>query len=165
MQFVAAPDGSILPVKPIITRKENSSEERRHAEVVVELLDDNGNGRPMQALLDTGCSKSIILEEFLSKKQRASMDRSKKTQYLVYGGTFETSAAASVGFRLPEFELNKDITIERKFDVDSTNCSNRSRYDMIIGSNILWQTGMNIMYEFEELRWLDDKIPMKRIWC
>jgi len=74
VQFVAAPDGSILPVKRIITRKEHSSEERRHAEVVVELLDENGNGRPLRTLLDTGCSKSIILEEFLSKKQRASLD-------------------------------------------------------------------------------------------
>ena len=153
----------LLPVKRIITCKEHSRKERQHTEVVVELLDDDGNGHPMWTLLDTGCSKSITLKEFLSKKQQASMDRSKKTQYLVYSGTFKTLAAASVGFRLLEFELNKDITMEHKFEVDSTNCSNRSCYDIIIGSDILWQTGMNIMYEFEELRWLDDKIPMKQL--
>ena len=69
VQFVAAPNGSILPVKHIITRKEGSRKEKQHAEKVVELLDDEGKERSLQALLDTGCSKSIILKEFVSKKQ------------------------------------------------------------------------------------------------
>ena len=41
-----------------------------------------------------------------------------------------------MGFVSLEFELNNNITIKHKFEVDTTICSNNSQYDIIIGSNI-----------------------------
>ena len=68
-----------------------------------------------------------------------------------------------MGFRLVEFENNNDITIEHEFQVDEIHKSKRSKYDMIIGSDLLWNMGVDISYSRERVEWLDDFIPLKHV--
>jgi hypothetical protein len=46
---------------------------RRYSEMCVRGIDSNGKGRMLRALLDSGCSKSIILKQFTEKKQHTKL--------------------------------------------------------------------------------------------
>lgn len=53
------------------------------------------------------------------------------------------------------------VNIEHEFQVDEKNKSETSKYDMIIGSDLLWQMGCDISYSRKRVEWLDDYIPLK----
>ena len=104
-----------------------------------------------RALLDTGCSKSIILKEFTRRERRIELDAENQKVYRTYGGQFVSKSKASVGFRMVEFERNNNITIEHEFQVDKVHKSKKNKYDLIIGSNLLWNMGVNICYLKEQV--------------
>ena len=68
-----------------------------------------------------------------------------------------------MGFRLVEFENNNEITIEHEFQVDEHHDHKKAKYDMIIGSDLLWNMGVDISYSRERVEWLDDFIPLKEL--
>ena len=68
-----------------------------------------------------------------------------------------------MGFRFVEFENNSDVTVEHLFQVDEIQDPKKAKYDMIIGSNLLWNMGMDIRFSVERVEWLDDFIPLKRV--
>ena len=74
----------------------------------------------VRALLDIGCSKSIILKHFIKWKRWTELPDKEKVVYKTYGGNFTSKLVASVGFRLVEFENNYDVTVEHLFQVDKT---------------------------------------------
>ena len=96
VQFVTTPSGkTIRVVRELVGTK---TVERRFAEVLVSVIDDNGNGRMARALLDSGCSKSILLKKFTSKKSRSALSAKDRTVYQTYGGEFVSKSTASVAF-------------------------------------------------------------------
>ena len=127
------------------------------------VVDSNGKGHMVRALLNTGCSKSLILKEFIEAKRCTELSEEQKTVYTTYGGQFVSKLSVSVGFRLVKFENNNDITVEHEFQVDEIHKSKRSKYDMVIGSNLLWNMGVDILYSQEREKWLDDFIPLKTV--
>lgn len=74
-----------------------------------------------------------------------------KVIYKTYGGNFTSKSTTSVGFRFVEFENNSDVTVEHQFQVDEIQDPKKSKYDMIIGSNLLWNMGMDIRYSNERV--------------
>ena len=62
-----------------------------------------------------------------------------------------------------EFETQKNNTIEYEFQVDETSDPNSQLYDVIIGSDLLWNMGVNILFKERQIQWNDDKIPLKTI--
>jgi hypothetical protein len=108
---------------------------RRYSEVCVQVVDSNGKGRMLRALLASGCSKFIILKEFTEKKQRNKLMGRDRVEYATYGGKFQFKSSASVGFKVIEFANKQQINY--KFQVDEQQSSNEARYDMIIGSDLL----------------------------
>ena len=124
------------------------------------VVDSDGKGHMARALLDTGCSKSIILKKFTERKRRTELSEKDKAVYTTYGGQFVSKSAASVGFRLVEFENNNEITIEHEFQVDEHHDHETAKYDMIIGSDLLWNIGVDISYNKERVEWLDKFIPL-----
>ena len=115
MQWIATPKGRFLKVNKYLVGK---WPERQFTEVLVSIVDSNGKGRIARVLLDTGCSKSIILKHFTERKRRTELPEDEKDTYETYGGKFTSGAAASVGFRFVEFENNSDVTVEHQFQVD-----------------------------------------------
>ena len=91
----------------------------RYADICIMVKDDKGKAKMLRALLDSGCSKSIILREFTSKSRRRILDEKDHVRYKTYGGYFTSSAVASVPFKLIEFNTYKDKLINYKFQVDS----------------------------------------------
>ena len=125
--------------------------ERRFAEVLVSIVQDNGSTRMARALLDSGCSRSIILKEFTRSKRQIELDAENQKVYRTYGGKFISKSKASVGLRMVEFERNSNITIEHEFQVDEEHKSKKSKYDLIIGSDLMWNMGVNICYSKEQV--------------
>ena len=129
-----------------------------------------GKGKMLRALLDSGCTKSIILKSFTSPKARTQLSREDCCRYETYGGHFTSSSIASVAFKLIEFNKNKDLLINYKFQVDKVNKTKDSRYDMIIGNDILHELGIDLLFSEERIRWGNprnlfdyDSIPMKTL--
>ena len=125
-----------------------------------------GKGKMNRALLDSSCTKPIILKCFISPSERKLLSKRGCCRYEKYGDHFTSNSTASVAFRLIEFNKNKDLLINYKFQVDEVNKSKDSRYDMIIGNDILHDLGIDLMFSKETIWWKNphnpyDSIPMK----
>ncbi len=121
----------------------------------------------LRALLDSGCSKSIILREFTSKSRRRILDERDHVRYKTYGGYFTSSAVASVPFKLIEFNTYKDKLINYEFQVDSVQRSKDSNYDLILGSDIMNDLNIDLLFSENKIRIGQkneyDSIPMKEL--
>ena len=72
--------------------------------------------------------------------------KGKPVQWATLGGTFQSKRKALLEFKFPEFSLNK--TVQRKCHVDDTTDYRTARYhDMIIGTDLLSELGMNIDFK------------------
>ena len=138
--IIVTPDGTNLKVKRACV----NNTERRFAEAVVMVVDSNGQGRMLQALFDSGCSKSIILKKFTESKQRTKLKPRDHIRYTTYGGTFNSTAKASVGLQFIEFEEKGKQIVEHEFSVDGTHYNHEPSYDVVIDSNLMWSMGVKI---------------------
>jgi cytidylate kinase len=105
-----------------------------------------------KCLLDTGCTKSMILKKFTDKKRRNKLSKEQTIVYETYGGKFTSSMTASVGFKMIEFQQHQNQTIEYEFQIDETSNSKQQNYDMIIGNDLLWNMGINILYNEQQIQ-------------
>ena len=116
-----------------------------------------------RCLLDTGCTKSMILKKFTDKKRQTKLSDKDSIKYLTYGSSFKSSMTASVGFKMVEFESQKNNTIEYEFQVGETSDPNKQLYDVIIGNDLLYNMGVNIMFKEKQIQRSDDKVPLKEM--
>jgi hypothetical protein len=72
--------------------------------------DKDGKGMMLRALLDSGCSQTIILKQFTHKSNRRLLPDKDKIKYATYGGYF-TDAVAAISFNLIEFNSSKEKLI------------------------------------------------------
>ena len=80
----------------------------------------------LRALLNSGCTKSIILKKLTLPKVRTRLSKKDCRTYETYGGHFTSSSVALVAFRQVEFNKNKDLSINFKFQVNEVNKSKDS---------------------------------------
>ena len=59
------------------------------------VINTKGKGRMRHCLLDTGCSKSIVLKKFTYKKQRSKLNKKDTVRYTTYGGNFVATETAT----------------------------------------------------------------------
>jgi hypothetical protein len=109
---------------------------------------------PLRILLDSGATSSIILGKWTKKLRNKP---AKTTSWNTKGGTFKTNLKCKIQFSLPEFNEHK--VIEHTVHVD-TNTKN-SRYDMIVGSDLLSELGFIFDYESRIMTWEGSSVPMK----
>ena len=112
----------------------------------------------VKCLLDTGCTTSMILKKFIDQKQRIKLSDKDSIKYQTYGSSFTSSMTASVGFKMVEFESQKNNTIEYEFQVDKTLDPDKQLYDVIIRSNLLQNMRVNILFKERQIHWNDKKI-------
>lgn len=110
----------------------------------------------VRILFDSGTSSSIILGEFTKKLKTKDAP---STTWLTKGGTFVTNKICKVQLRLPEFSTRKGV--EWKFHVDQKTNSKESRYDMIIGGDLMSELGIDIKYSTGSIDWDGATIPMR----
>ena len=106
--------------------------------VVVRFQEKHGTPKFTQliALLDSGCTSSIMEEQF-AKKLRKKV--SPKTAWNTAAGNFHTNGKCAVTMQFPQ--LSETMTIKK--DVHLTkNLS--SRYDMVIGTDLMKELGIQL---------------------
>ena len=129
------------------------------AEIIVEIVDRHGDTVPFRALLDTGTSDTILLRRYV-KKGRAKGYKGKTTVWNTMGGKFETKQKALVDFKFPELNHNKKVTWISH--VDATTDPDKAIYDMIIGMDLMTETGIFIDTENKEVWWKGVTVPLSR---
>jgi hypothetical protein len=79
--------------KTLIVNKKKTivASTRRYSEVCVQVVNSNGRGRMLRALLDSGCSKSIILKQFTVKKRRTKLMGREQVEYATTGASSSQS--------------------------------------------------------------------------
>ena len=107
-----------------------------------------------KALLDTGCSKTLINRRVLGNLKRTPTSR---TEWATKGGNFHTTTSCEVTFTLPAFHENRDITWTCFVD-DSDN--SLSQYDMIIGRDLITELGINFIFSEGTMIWDHAVTPM-----
>ncbi len=109
----------------------------------------------LRVLFDSGCSASIIRQEFV-KKLRTKADP--ETIWKTEAGSFTTTKKCQVEFTLPEFTKTKSV----QWDLHVNSQPNKNgRYDLIIGRDLMIELGININFQDSTLQWGEMKIPMK----
>ena len=100
-----------------------------------------------KALLDTGCSKTLINRKMLGNLKRTPTS---KTEWATKGGKFHTTTKCEIVFTLPAFHENRDITWTCYVD-DSTETLNQ--YDMIIGRDLITELGIDFLFSEGTMTW------------
>ena len=112
--------------------------------------------KPLRILLDSGTSATIVNGTY-TKKLRTRTDT--KTKWKTKAGTFYTDATCKVQLVLPEFDEQK--LIEYKVHVDNITNSTTSRYDMIIGTDLMEELGITLDFKNRIMTWEGATAPMK----
>ena len=124
-------------------------------------VDSEGRGRMLRALFNSGCSKSIILKKFTESKRRTKLKPRDHIRYTTYGDTFNSTAKASMGLQFIEFEEKGKQTVEHEFSVNGTHYKHEPSYDVIIGTDLMWNMGVKINFREETLEWDGETLPLK----
>ena len=147
-------------LNPFFTRQQPQKRQRTGkytGEVVVEILDRQGNLVPIRALLDTGTTSSILLRDFV-RKGRASSYKGKPVKWQTMGGNFVTKRRCLVDFKFPELSTQKKVTWI--MHVDEKTEPSKAMYDMIIGMDLMTELGIYIDTENKVIRWDGNETPL-----
>jgi hypothetical protein len=147
---------SAFPLEPS-TKKAKST--HYTAEVVVELENKEGNITPIRALLDTGTSATIVLNEHM-RKGFVSHHKGHDTTWKTLGGNFQTKRKGLLEFKFPELTNNQTVTWVAH--VDDTNKAKDSMYDMIIGMDLMTTIGIYVDTAEKRVMWGDYSTPLKQ---
>jgi hypothetical protein len=79
------------------------------AEIIVEVTNRDGQLVPINALLDTGTSSTIVLRHFV-KKNAVTSEPHRLQEWHTLGGKFYTKREALIDFRFPELDTTKTVT-------------------------------------------------------
>ena len=127
----------------------------RYLDVTVETVDKEDRGLTLRGLLDSGCSKTIVLKKFTTNLDR----NSKAVKYQTYGGQMTSTATSNVEMKLIGFSSSK--TIKFPCQVDRKTYSKEALYDIILGSDFMEALGVDIWYSKHCITWDGETIPLK----
>jgi hypothetical protein len=127
-------------------------------ELAVSLIVNNEE-HLLRALDDTGASSSSILEAFTSAPF-IKTDDSSTTTWSTMSGKFTTTKAVFVTFSFPAFNLKKQMCSSWAFHVDDRSESS-STYDMIMGQDLLGESGIIMIFNDHTVTWDTDTIHWK----
>jgi hypothetical protein len=98
------------------------------------------------------------LNEFIAGTQHQKRGENSQ-RWITKGGLFETNGICAVKLYIPEFSTQE--CVKWKCHVDSSKQRVKSRYDMIIGRDLLKQLPLDIKFSDHTLSWQERSIPMK----
>ena len=138
------------------SKKRKSTHKSTEVVAIIYLNVKRTQTRVLRVLIDTGASATVILGEHCSKLKLKS---TAATTWTTKAGTFTTNRKVKLTFLLPEFNQSKEISW--KCHVDDATKASTSRYDMIIGRDLLQALGFIIDFNDHTMTWEEATIPMK----
>ena len=111
--------------------------------------------RLFRVLLDSGASKTFIKRSAIPKGA-ALKDIS--TMVTTMGGRVQSTQVVTLrDLRLPEFDKNRRIDMQKALVFDNDNC----KYDIILGTDFLKKTGIKLDYDTGHMIWFDTILPLR----
>ena len=86
------------------------SYKQRCTETVIMIKISNGKCKTLRALLDSGCTKTIILKQFTEKSNRTYLPPDQQVKYKTYGGYFTSSLVANMPHTQCYYSRNRRLT-------------------------------------------------------
>ena len=112
---------------------------------------------PIRVLLDSGTTGTIILHKYVQKLR--TRQSQKPTLWKTKGGNFTTAQECKILFQLPELDRSK--VIEWNVHVDTTVSPYVSKYDMIMGTDLLKALGIGLDFSTCMVTWDNATVPMR----
>jgi hypothetical protein len=139
---------------------ENSEEVKRKvsAEVLIAIPISKGSKKYITylALLDTGCSSSLIDAAIVDETFNATLSKT-KTKWTTQAGTFEMRGTVKMEqYIFPQFTNRRKV--DSQFHM-FWKCA-EDTYDVIIGRDILLEIGLTICYNKVKFIWDDIQVDM-----
>ena len=153
---------SLYPVslpEPVSASTKKQKQLHYTAEVIVEITNREGTRVPVSALLDTGCTSTIVLKDYV-RRGAASSKASKGQEWRTLGGKFVTTKQALIDIKFPELDSQKVVTWVAH--VDETTEAKTSPYAMIIGMDMLTEIGLVVNTATKTIDWFEASTPMKQ---
>ena len=125
-------------------------------EIPINTGSSTGPNRVLRALLDSGSTGCIILNEFTRglPKKFGETER-----WATKGGIFTTKGICKVPMILTDF--TRSTTVEYDCYVDPTQKSSESNYDLILGKDFQQEFGIDILNSNLTLKWNGIEVPMR----
>ena len=108
----------------------------------------------LKILFDTGCGATLIHHSLVGK---LPLQTDRPSNWSTKAGSFKTTKTCKLNFTLPAFHENRNISWTAF--VDETDKLS-SRYDMIIGRDLLDELGMNFLFSSNLMEWDNASTPM-----
>src|SRR5688500_6322583 len=108
----------------------------------------------LKILFDTGCGATLIHQSLVG---RLTLQMDRPSNWSTKAGNFRTTKTAKLNFTLPAFHEHRNISWTTF--VDETDKLS-SRYDMIIGRDLLDELGMNFLFSTNLMEWYNASTPM-----
>jgi hypothetical protein len=112
------------------------------------------NQKRIKILFDTGCGATLIHHSLVEKLKTK---KTKPSNWSTKAGSFQTTRTCKIKFTMPAFHEKRDICW--KAYVDETDKLS-SRYDMIIGRDLLDELGINFLFSENLMEWDNATTPM-----
>ena len=122
--------------------------QQQYCDIIIMVKDKDEKGMMLCALLGSGCWRTIILKQFTHKSNRHLLPDKDKIRYTTYGGYFTSDSVhvATISFKLIEFNSYKEKLINYEVQVDSVQQRKNTKYNIIIGSDLMNDLGINLNY-------------------
>ena len=106
-------------------------------------------------MFDTGCAATLINHKFVKKLKTKKDNTTKRNSK---AGSFKTSKKCKIQFKLPALFEHREITWKAYVDDSDDQCT---RYDMMIGRDLLQELGMNFLFKERLMVWDNASVPMQ----
>ena len=139
-----------LPISPNKVKQNKRSRRVTAMEANILPIDDRMKANSTLALLDTGCTSSIIHQSQIPKKYWKRLKS--PVRFITAGGSVQLRYKTTCEISLPELSNSK--TLSWSFFVDEQENDNQ-KYKMFIGSDIMDLHGIDIIYSRKTIQWDD----------
>jgi transposase InsO family protein len=140
------------------TMAKRAKVDHKTTEIVGEIRNKKGQLVPLRILLDTGSTATILLKHFV-QPGTPKVYKGQNTKWKTMGGNFVTRQQRQIQFRLTEFNTSKIVTWP--CHIDETTPRKNAQYDMIIGTDLMTELGIDINFSTNKMSWEGVDIPMR----
>ena len=109
----------------------------------------------LKILFDTGCSGTIVNRSVVKKLAKKNCST---TKWSTKTGSLKTNRKCKIKIILPEFHPNREIEWSAYVD---DNSSLQSRYDLIIGRDMLNELGIDFLFSTGQMCWDNATVYMR----
>ena len=109
----------------------------------------------LKILFDTGCSGTIVNRSVVKKLTKKNCST---TRWSTKTGSLKTNKKCKIKFILPEFHPNREIKWSAYVD---DNSSLKSRYDLIIGRDMINELGIDFLFSTGQMCWDNATVFMR----